>query len=1465
MMGQTFAGQSRGELQDRDQPGSRLEGTARAPASAIQQFLNDHDNDSVCGTDLDNTTQRTGNVSGTSVGQVSDAAGVSTRALEQQMGAKQGTVSPSSTPKLDTVVAELPPPGAVPTSTPTLPGTWRRRKRHGPWALRPPPTLEMPQDPAPSAGLPTTEDAPPGGPPSCALASTDALPPAATPHDRATGMPEAFGSQVPATAGATPAATASGGPAGSTQPVHDEQPPLAEASVSIANTEIQSSVATEPANGVDAMPGTELQQPLAQTEPPDTVPATVPDTVPAIGATDLAHRLDQRLDAAALQCGRAGGRSHGTPDTAIHTTPRTAATVQGGGVAGAGGGGGWVGAGRSRLDGRHTNPGSSGGAARTPHLGVGGGCERPCSGGTAIQDSREGASPDTQPTPVLAQVEDAADGTQVEGAADGMQLAPRSPAGQASHRGGDEGGGGGVDEEAAAAGGSGVAPGESVGGVSGAVSEGAVVDDAAVRETPSGSGGDPVAAEESVGEEGGAAESHAHSAAEAASGAVAGAPEGEEPSADPLDDTMGPDTQMLLTQPMDEADLNAAFAGVGDLAKALCEGLGPAAQKPPPAAPASSPQCGTRTVRRAAEATSPLRTSQQTAAATGGLSASGGALVASRELGAQRDLRASQHSSERSPQQQGRRRTKAQRLAASPSATPSPAKPPQRSPLRGPQASDKPPAAPATACAGLRSAAAAAPVPGSARQAAGCAEPAEPAQHASQAQRAVVKAAAREGSAALAAPAAAPPGGAPDPVRKSGRVRVSSARAAAAAECATPDGAHAAGAGAAARKSKRSAKPPPVEESAPPALRGKRRRGVAGAAAGQAGARGTLPMLVSDAVLATTASPAPPGLETQAAVVALNELRVSRETSAAPEGEPAPASGGSEERQPAEGAAEDVGAGPRKRRRAAASRAGGGVAGANVHAGRACSRRSTGAGAEVNLAVGACAAAVSDRGRDAKMADASPATPTNVGRAKQGAPAGADLDAGAQDSGRRQRQVGKPAAAVRDSGQMDGVKVRGGQRGQRSQRTGVAGGGGRLQRRRKRPVVAIDTGLEDDVSDGEPEAEPPGISAAEVPDSIKSGAAGATVEVDVGVPMHADGEPGDRLAEGGVFDDRDQVAVLLDEATREGSAQEPVQELVAGPQGPQGSDRSEAVADEAAPRQTTPVKGRGGGKRGRKPALAKAQRPAQRRVAAPSAAPAASPPRTQTRRSQQAALGHAARTPACARTAAASQAPSAEAPAASPPLRDRADPLALLSMGLTVPRKLKRKAQTARLRTLEHKPGAVVPDFTHYVAQELVLSLHVLLALASGRPVVSMDWLAASIEAGSAVPAGPYLLEDRKAEKKYGMVLKTTLTSAQRSPLLDGRICYITEDLAESEADAGAGLRLVASAALGRSGVLVESTLALCGAMEDEELLPVVLVKEGADCGNLPLPDGEVEAYTRSQFVQAIARGSFDTVPYWMS
>lgn len=313
-------------------------------------------------------------------------------------------------------------PGDVPTSTPPLPGTWRRRKRHGPWALRPPPTLEMPHESSVPPEMTATELAQPANPEALPGArSHDPPPEAATPEDHSARLPGAFGSQLPATRD-TAAASGSGvptsaGPVASSGPARaaDERTSAADLSMSIANTEIQSSVATEPSTEVLAMPATELQHPIGLLHPPDTALPTMPDTMPltepAARTQRLAQDLDARLAAPALQSSDLERAAQGTPGTDLDATPQTAATVGGGSTVDRTNGGRWTMSGCAQARARHTHPGSSGGPARTPHLGgmSEGGSERP-SGGTAIQEDGGGASPDTQPTPLLTQVEEPQEG-----------------------------------------------------------------------------------------------------------------------------------------------------------------------------------------------------------------------------------------------------------------------------------------------------------------------------------------------------------------------------------------------------------------------------------------------------------------------------------------------------------------------------------------------------------------------------------------------------------------------------------------------------------------------------------------------------------------------------------------------------------------------------------------------------------------------------------------------------------------------------------------------------------------------------------------------------------------------------------------------------------------------------------------------------------------------------------------------
>lgn len=105
---------------------------------------------------------------------------------------------------------------------------------------------------------------------------------------------------------------------------------------------------------------------------------------------------------------------------------------------------------------------------------------------------------------------------------------------------------------------------------------------------------------------------------------------------------------------------------------------------------------------------------------------------------------------------------------------------------------------------------------------------------------------------------------------------------------------------------------------------------------------------------------------------------------------------------------------------------------------------------------------------------------------------------------------------------------------------------------------------------------------------------------------------------------------------------------------------------------------------------------------------------------------------------------------------------------MALPRKLAIKAKSAGLQIREHRAGEKVADFTHFVADELVLSLHTLVALAAGRPIVTTAWLHQSIDGGAALPVGSLLLEDLQAEKRHKFIMKSSYDAARSRKLLHG-------------------------------------------------------------------------------------------------
>ena len=62
----------------------------------------------------------------------------------------------------------------------------------------------------------------------------------------------------------------------------------------------------------------------------------------------------------------------------------------------------------------------------------------------------------------------------------------------------------------------------------------------------------------------------------------------------------------------------------------------------------------------------------------------------------------------------------------------------------------------------------------------------------------------------------------------------------------------------------------------------------------------------------------------------------------------------------------------------------------------------------------------------------------------------------------------------------------------------------------------------------------------------------------------------------------------------------------------------------------------------------------------------------------------------------------------------------------------------------------------------------------TGRPIVTTEWVDASVALGAWVPPGRHLLKDPTAEKLFGFSLEGALASAQRGLLLAGTDTFLT-------------------------------------------------------------------------------------------
>lgn len=244
-----------------------------------------------------------------------------------------------------------------------------------------------------------------------------------------------------------------------------------------------------------------------------------------------------------------------------------------------------------------------------------------------------------------------------------------------------------------------------------------------------------------------------------------------------------------------------------------------------------------------------------------------------------------------------------------------------------------------------------------------------------------------------------------------------------------------------------------------------------------------------------------------------------------------------------------------------------------------------------------------------------------------------------------------------------------------------------------------------------------------------------------------------------------------------------------------------------------------------------------------------------------------------------------------------------------------RKAEQCGFTLIQHTEGEIVPAFTHFVSgTSLKLTLHSLIALASGRPIVTPEWLEQSASSGVALDASHFLVFDAKVERKNSFSLQSSWQAARKCRLLEGAVpppaaaanvrlvncgsqrgseqgserasscvlpgqsrgearhsvrpradcaVYVAPALLEAEADRGASIQALVRACLGLRGAVVASLEDLCApetadsAARQARRRRVILVEQGAPRRLYrSLPPG-CEVWHREQFRRALIQQSF--------
>ncbi|CAF1931513.1 unnamed protein product [Brassica oleracea var. botrytis] len=102
------------------------------------------------------------------------------------------------------------------------------------------------------------------------------------------------------------------------------------------------------------------------------------------------------------------------------------------------------------------------------------------------------------------------------------------------------------------------------------------------------------------------------------------------------------------------------------------------------------------------------------------------------------------------------------------------------------------------------------------------------------------------------------------------------------------------------------------------------------------------------------------------------------------------------------------------------------------------------------------------------------------------------------------------------------------------------------------------------------------------------------------------------------------------------------------------------------------------------------------------------------------------------------------------------------------------KHQKKILARFDISEASSMTEATHFVADNFTRTRNMLEAIASGKPVVTTQWLESIDQVNIYVDEDLYILRDSKKEKEFGFNMGVSLARARQNPLLKGRRVFIT-------------------------------------------------------------------------------------------